>query len=282
MMESLMSTTTLTSRALDTVQTTRAAARKSALAYVGLHAFAYERASARVKQVRVARKAFFESLVVKGEEVETEGLKLFGQAKEQATETFTDAKGAVLNAGETVKNILPKTYMPKSKAERLEEEKAELEAKLKKMSKTATKKRSAKTSTKKTTTKKVTAKKTVAKTPAPKAAVKTEAPAAHIAYLEDARRYDADVSEAHIKAIVTHLGIALQSQDGKFVACTDDKERDTVRDSWLVKKLGVEGTTDVLDAKVVSICEAMKADRMKKRPTFYYLLAKAEDKLSAL
>ena len=282
-----MSTTTLTSRAVDAVQTTRAAARKSALAYVGLHAFAYERAAERVKQVRTARKAFFETLVVKGEEIETEGLKLFGKAKAEAADTFLDAKAAVLDAGDTVKNILPKTYMPKGKVVRMEEEVAELEAKLKKMSKMATK-----TKTKKTVAKKTTAKTTVAKTATPKttapktapakAAVKTEAPAAHIAYWEDAQRYDADVSEAHIKAIVTHLGIALHSQDGKFVACTDDKERDTVRDSWLVKKLGVEGTTEVLDAKVVSICEAMKADRMKKRPTFYYLLAKAEGKLSAL
>ncbi len=264
-----MSTTTLTSRAMDTVQTTRAAARKSALAYVGLHAFAYERASERVSKIRTARKAFFETLVVKGEEVEAEGIKLFGKAKAEATDTLLDAKGAVIDAGDKVKNILPKTLLPTSKVERMEAEVAELEAKLKKMSKKATKKPAAK-------------KKTVAKKAAPKATVKTEAPAAHIAYLEDARRYDADVSEAHIKAIVTHLGIALHSQDGKFVACTDDKERDTVRDSWLVKKLGVTGTTEILDAKVVSICEAMKADRMKKRPTFYYLLAKAEGKLSAL
>ncbi len=277
-----MSTTVLTSRAMDTVQTTRAAARKSALAYVGLHVFAFERAAVRVKQVRTARKAFFETLVVKGEEIETEGLKLFGKAKAEAVDTFADAKDAVLTAGDTVKTILPKAYMPKGKVARMEEEVAQLEAKLKKMSKAAPKAK-----TKKPAAKKTTAKKTVTKTAAPKTApakgaAKAQAPAAHIAYLEDARRYDVDVSEAHIKAIVTHLGIALSSQDGKFVACTDDKERDTVRDSWLVKKLGVEGVADVLDAKVVSICEAMKADRMKKRPTFYYLLAKAEGKLSAL
>ena len=269
-----MSTTTLTSRALDTVQTTRAAARKSALAYVGLHAFAYDRAAMRVKQVRTARKAFFESCVVKGEAIEAEGIKLFGKAKAEATDTLLDAKGAVLDAGDKVKTILPKTLLPTSKVERMEAEVAELEAKLKKMSKKSTKKPAAK--------KTPVAKKAATKATPKAATVKTQAPAAHVAYLEDARRYDAAASEAHIKAIVTHLGIALHSQDGKFVACTDDKERDTVRDSWLVKKLGVEGTIEVLDAKVVSICEAMKADRMKKRPTFYYLLAKAEGKLSAL
>jgi len=44
-----------------------------------------------------------------------------------------------------------------------------------------------------------------------------------------------------VKKIVDHCGIALQSRDGLFVACSDETERNTVRDSWLIKKLGLTG-----------------------------------------
>ncbi|MEE9346891.1 MAG: DUF2853 family protein [Robiginitomaculum sp.] len=99
----------------------------------------------------------------------------------------------------------------------------------------------------------------------------------HIPYLENVRKYDADANEDIVKKIVNHCGIALSNNDGKFVACSDETERNTVRDSWLVKKLGVEG--DDLDAKVMAVCETMKDDRMKCRVVFYYLLAKTEGKL---
>ena len=55
-----------------------------------------------------------------------------------------------------------------------------------------------------------------------------------------------------------------------------------MRDSWLVKKLGLTGETAELDAKVMTVCETMQKDRMKSRVTFYYLLAKNEAKLAAL
>ncbi|WP_017932134.1 DUF2853 family protein [Robiginitomaculum antarcticum] len=290
-----MATTTLKSRTADTFSTTRGVARKTALAYVGLNVAAYQGVKSGISRVRASRKAFFESLVTKGEDVETAGLELFGKAKAEVSETAADAGKAIKDAGKTVKNALPKTYTPKSKLETLETEKAALEKKLKTMPKKA--KVKAKTTVKKAKAAvkaapakaKKTTKAAAPKTAAPKAAspavdaeTKTKAPAAHIAYWEDAQRYDANVTEANIKAIVAHLGIALQSQDGTYVACSDDKERDTVRDSWLIKKLGVTGTPEALDAKVVSICEMMKDDHMKKRPTFYYLLAKQEGKLSVL
>lgn len=85
-----------------------------------------------------------------------------------------------------------------------------------------------------------------------------------------------------VKKIVNHLGIALNSQDASLVACSDETERNTVRDSWLKKKLELEGEDADLDAKVMAVCETMKDDKNKCRVTFYYLLAKAEDKLGAL
>lgn len=119
-------------------------------------------------------------------------------------------------------------------------------------------------------------------TPAATVEEKVEAADKYAAYYEKVAAYDADADAAYIRAIVNHLGIALQSRDGQLVACSDASERDTVRDSWLSKKLGVTGETEALDAKVLSVCEAMKADRMKDRVVFYYLLAKQEGKLAAL
>lgn len=99
-------------------------------------------------------------------------------------------------------------------------------------------------------------------------------------YLEKVRNYDKAADPIVIKKIVDHLGIALQSRDSMFVACSDEDERKTVADSWLRKKLGVKGDDATLDKKVAATCETMKADRLKDRVTFYYLAAKAENKLS--
>ena len=104
----------------------------------------------------------------------------------------------------------------------------------------------------------------------------------HIKYFETVKKYDADANEDIVKKIVNHLGIALNSKDASLVACSDETERNTVRDSWLKKKLELEGDDAALDAKVMAVCETMKGDRNKCRVTFYYLLAKAEDKLGAL
>ena len=123
-------------------------------------------------------------------------------------------------------------------------------------------------------------------TPKSKAAKSKAAPKApadkYAPYAESVLKYDPAADKAIIKKIVDHCGIALSSRDGKFVACTDAAERETVAKSWLTKKLGLEADAETLDAKVGAVCEIMKADRMKNRVTFYYLLAKAEGKLAEL
>ncbi len=104
----------------------------------------------------------------------------------------------------------------------------------------------------------------------------------HIKYWENVKKYDEAADEEIVKKIVNHLGIALNSKDASLVACSDEEERNTVRDSWLKKKLGLEADDADLDAKVMAVCETMKEDKNKCRVVFYYLLAKTEDKLSEL
>lgn len=101
-------------------------------------------------------------------------------------------------------------------------------------------------------------------------------------YIEKVRAYDAAVDSVAVKAIVDHLGASLGNRDTKFVACSDESERRTVARNWLRKTLGVKGDAKALDAKVMSVCETMKADRLKDRVVFYYLAAKAEGKLGDL
>ena len=148
--------------------------------------------------------------------------------------------------------------MPKRRVADLEAELEGLKADLNAMEKTAKKavKKTAPKAAKKTATK--TATKAVAK------------PARHIAYIENVRAYDADASEAVIKKIVNHCGIALNSNDGKFVACSDESECATVRDSWLVKKLDLNGNVAELDAKGYE-CLRNYAGRAHEKPGYILL-----------
>ncbi len=139
---------------------------------------------------------------------------------------------------------------------------------------------------------KAAAKKPAAKTDAaPKAeAKKADAKASgdydkHIPYFKNiTEKYDAKADEAVVMTITKYLGASLNNRDAKYVSCTDETERQTVRDAFLKKKLGLKDENDVLDAKVMAVCDEMKAakQRMKDRVTFYYLLAKNEGKLGDL
>ena len=100
-------------------------------------------------------------------------------------------------------------------------------------------------------------------------------------WTEDVKKYVANPDEAAIKGIVKHCGIALQSRDASFVACTDKAERDRVRDSFLKKKLALRGSDAELDGAVMDVCQKMHADHDKPRVTFYYLLAEKYGKLAA-
>lgn len=95
-------------------------------------------------------------------------------------------------------------------------------------------------------------------------------------YYENVKKYDARASKAVVENIVKYCGISLRSRDSSLVACSDEAELQTVAKGFVTKKLGVEdGQMDL----VKSVCEQMKAQRMKSRVTFYYLAAKKVKKL---
>lgn len=302
-----MATQTLEKKTFKPVETVRTARR----AYLGLFGMAYDRANMRLNQVRKFSDVTFEDCIERGGKIQakvigsTQALKTDAQSKAEAT--MGDVRETLTKSGQSVLSVMPKTIRFKgAKITKLEAELAELTAKLERVSKAqmqdiAKAAKDAKKAVKAAPVKEAsvnaapvkeasvkieTAKVPASPIEAPKGdmsvSTTTDIPESYIAYINDVQGYDATADVTIIRKIVNHCGIALRSRDGKFVACSDEAERQTVRENWLVKKLGVKGETAELDAKVMAVCETMQKDRMKNRVTFYYLIAKNEGLLASI
>jgi len=96
--------------------------RKGALAYIGLHGAAYERAKFRFGQVRGQADGLFGTFVEKGEELEAKATVFAKDAQVKATETFSGTTAKV------------RSVLPKASNDRVEELEAEVIALNKKIS----------------------------------------------------------------------------------------------------------------------------------------------------
>lgn len=293
-----MATQTLEKKTFKPVETVRTARR----AYLGLFGMAYDRANMRFNQMRKLSEVTFEDCIERGGKIQdkvmgsTHAFKTDAQAKVETK--MGDVRENLTKSGQSVLSVMPKTIRFKgAKITKLEAELAELTAKLERVSKAqmqdiAKAAKDAKKAVKTAPVKAASVNTEMAKvsaptTEAPKVDTSvstaiTDIPESYIAYVNDVQAYDATADVAIIRKIVNHCGIALRSRDGKFVACSDEAERQTVRENWLVKKLGVKGETAELDAKIMAVCETMQKDRMKNRVTFYYLIAKNEGLLASI
>lgn len=73
-------------------------------------------------------------------------------------------------------------------------------------------------------------------------------------------------------AIIDHLGPSVHDKDASLVACSDPEERKTIKENFLIGKLGLEDSPR-LDEAIEEICRALgESNKNKHRPTFYYLL----------
>jgi len=69
-------------------------------------------------------------------------------------------------------------------------------------------------------------------------------------------------------------GPAIYNADSSTVSGSDESELETVKNNFLIKKLGMNNGTD-LDAGIASVMEAYgKTNRSKYRAVVYYLLTK--------
>ena len=107
--------------------------RKGALAYIGLHGAAHDRAKFRLEQFRGATDGLFDTFVEKGEEIEAKASIFAKSAQVKATKTFSDTTAKVRGA------------LPSASNDRVEELEAEVAALNKKITnltkKPATKKK---------------------------------------------------------------------------------------------------------------------------------------------
>ncbi|PHQ67433.1 MAG: hypothetical protein COB92_04650 [Robiginitomaculum sp.] len=133
-----------------------------------------------------------------------------------------------------------------------------------------------KAAAKKAPVKKVVAKKAPAKKAPAKKAPAKKAASPNAKYLTEVRKYDAKASAAVVDSIVKYCGISLRSRDSSLVACSDEKELNTVATGFCTKKLGMTKGQKEL---VKDVCVQMKGQRFKNRVTFYYLCAKSARKM---
>lgn len=89
--------------------------------------------------------------------------------------------------------------------------------------------------------------------------------------------YDVDKLIACTKA----CGPSIYNADGETVSATDNSELDTVKNSYLINKLGLS-SEDNLDQIVDYAIEKMgKSNRQKYRAIFYYLCSEKVGKFPA-
>lgn len=83
-----------------------------------------------------------------------------------------------------------------------------------------------------------------------------------------------------LQAVTKGLGPSIYKKDAETVAGTDSKELETVKNNFLIKKLGLSDSPQ-LDEAIKEVIEQIgKSERNKYRAVVYYLLAKKFNKES--
>lgn len=70
------------------------------------------------------------------------------------------------------------------------------------------------------------------------------------------------------------LGPAIYNLDASKVSGSDDKELETVKNNFLIKKLGLSDSSDLMSAINAVIERYGKSNKNKHRAVIYYMLAK--------
>ena len=79
---------------------------------------------------------------------------------------------------------------------------------------------------------------------------------------------------ALLEKVTKGLGPSIYNVDSSLVSCSDQTEKDRVKNNFLIKKLGLTDSAD-LDAAVSTVCDTLgSSNRSKHRAIFYYLLVK--------
>ena len=83
-----------------------------------------------------------------------------------------------------------------------------------------------------------------------------------------------------LTAVTKGLGPSIYKKDAETVSGSDPRELETVKNNFLIKKLGLADTPE-LDEKIEEVMERIgKSERNKYRAVVYYMLVKKFDKES--
>lgn len=83
-----------------------------------------------------------------------------------------------------------------------------------------------------------------------------------------------------LAAVTKGLGPSIYKRDAETVSGSDPKELETVKQNFLIKKLGLEDSPE-LDEKIGEVMERIgTSERNKYRAVVYYMLVKKFDKES--
>jgi len=74
--------------------------------------------------------------------------------------------------------------------------------------------------------------------------------------------------------VTTGLGPAIYNADASKVSGSDEKELETVKNNFLIKKLGLTDSPDLLEAVHRVVEKYGKSEKNKHRAVIYYVLAK--------
>ena len=80
--------------------------------------------------------------------------------------------------------------------------------------------------------------------------------------------------EALLRTITKNLGPSIYKVDAETVSGSDDRELQTVKLNYLIKKLGLKDSSELDDAINWVVVTMGKSNRNKYRAIFYYLLVK--------
>ncbi len=91
-------------------------------------------------------------------------------------------------------------------------------------------------------------------------------------YTSEALKLGIEIEESLFENVVKGLGPSIFKADAEIVSCSQESELTTVKENFLVKKLGLEDGEE-LDAAIQKVCAKMgKENKQKYRAIFYYLL----------
>jgi hypothetical protein len=97
--------------------------------------------------------------------------------------------------------------------------------------------------------------------------------------IAEAKKLNLSISDDLITKVAIGLGPVIYNKGTSIVACGQASELETVRNSFLKKKLGLTNDDVELDAAIKEVCEQLgTSNRSKYRVHFYALLAMKFDK----